>query len=105
MRATNSWRPAAALLAAFTASAGCTPVPTLRNVLAQHYAGYDQVLPASEALQNEARYEYLHRGFHIDRAAKRLCGGVLEQQIGLLFDQHSIVAIAAQATKLNDCRS
>jgi hypothetical protein len=59
MRATNSWRPAAALLAAFAVGAGCTPVPTLRNVLAQHYAGYDQVLPASEALQNEARYEYL----------------------------------------------
>ena len=59
MRATNGWRPAAALLAAFAAGAGCTPVPTLRNVLAQHYAGYDQVLPASEALPNEARFEYL----------------------------------------------
>jgi hypothetical protein len=59
MRATSGWRSAAALLAAFTAGAGCTPVPTLRNVLAQHYAGYDQVLPASEALLNEKRYEYL----------------------------------------------
>src|ERR1700722_3246045 len=59
MRATSGWRPAAALLAAFTAGAGCTPVPTLRNVLAQHYAGYDQVLPASEAMLNEKRYEYL----------------------------------------------
>jgi hypothetical protein len=59
MRAVNVWRPAAALLAAFAVSAGCTPVPTLRNVLAQHYAGYDQVLPASEALPNEPRYEYL----------------------------------------------
>ncbi len=49
---------AAILLAAF-AAAGCAPVPTLRNVLAQHYAGYDQVLPASEALLNEPRYEYL----------------------------------------------
>jgi hypothetical protein len=49
---------AAILLAAFGA-AGCAPVPTLRNVLAQHYAGYDQVLPASEALLNEPRYEYL----------------------------------------------
>ena len=52
-------RSAAALLAAFAVGAGCTPVPTLRNVLAQHYAGYDQVLPASEALLNEKRYEYL----------------------------------------------
>jgi hypothetical protein len=59
MRAANGLRPAAALLAAFAAGAGCTPVPTLRNVLAQHYAGYDQVLPASEALLNEGRYEYL----------------------------------------------
>jgi hypothetical protein len=59
MRAANGWRPAVALLAAFAAGAGCTPVPTLRNVLAQHYAGYDQVLPASEALPNEPRYEYL----------------------------------------------
>jgi hypothetical protein len=59
MRATSGWRPLVALLAAFAASAGCTPVPTLRNVLAQHYAGYDQVLPASEALPNEPRYEYL----------------------------------------------
>jgi hypothetical protein len=59
MRATSGWRPAAALLAVFAAGAGCTPVPTLRNVLAQHYAGYDQVLPASEALLNEKRYEYL----------------------------------------------
>ncbi len=59
MRATKGWRPAVALLAAFTAGAGCTPVPTLRNVLAQHYAGYDQVLPASEALLNESRFEYL----------------------------------------------
>jgi hypothetical protein len=41
------------------AGAGCAPTPTLRNVLAQHYAGYDQVLPASEALMNEKRYEYL----------------------------------------------
>jgi hypothetical protein len=59
MRATNGWRPAAMLLAAFAVGAGCTPVPTLRNVLAQHYAGYDQVLPASEALPNEGRFEYL----------------------------------------------
>jgi hypothetical protein len=59
MGAVNGLRPAAALLAAFAAGAGCTPVPTLRNVLAQHYAGYDQVLPASEALPNEPRYEYL----------------------------------------------
>jgi hypothetical protein len=59
MRAVSGLRPAAALLAAFAAGAGCTPVPTLRNVLAQHYAGYDQVLPASEALPNEPRYEYL----------------------------------------------
>ena len=59
MRATSGWRSAAALLAAFVAGTGCTPVPTLRNVLAQHYAGYDQVLPASEALLNEKRYEYL----------------------------------------------
>jgi hypothetical protein len=59
MRATSGWRPAVAMLAAFAAGAGCTPVPTLRNVLAQHYAGYDQVLPASEALPNEPRYEYL----------------------------------------------
>jgi hypothetical protein len=59
MRATSGWRPAAALLAAFAVGAGCTPVPTLRNVLAQHYAGYDQVLPASEALPNESRFEYL----------------------------------------------
>ena len=59
MRTTSGWRPAAALLAALAVGAGCTPVPTLRNVLAQHYAGYDQVLPASEALLNEARYEYL----------------------------------------------
>ena len=27
--------------------------------MATHYAGYDQVLPASEALPNEKRYEYL----------------------------------------------
>jgi hypothetical protein len=59
MRATSGWRPASALLAAFAVGAGCTPVPTLRNVLAQHYAGYDQVLPASEALPNEGRFEYL----------------------------------------------
>ena len=59
MRAANGWRPAAALLAALAVGAGCTPVPTLRNVLAQHYAGYDQVLPASEALPSEPRYEYL----------------------------------------------
>jgi len=59
MRAANGLRPAATLLAAFAVGAGCTPVPTLRNVLAQHYAGYDQVLPASEALLNESRYEYL----------------------------------------------
>jgi hypothetical protein len=59
MRATSAWRSAAALLAACAAGAGCAPVPTLRNVLAQHYAGYDQVLPASEALLNEKRYEYL----------------------------------------------
>jgi hypothetical protein len=59
MRAASGLRPAAALLAAFAVGAGCTPVPTLRNVLAQHYAGYDQVLPASEALLNEKRYEYL----------------------------------------------
>jgi hypothetical protein len=57
MRAARSLG-AALLLAAFGA-AGCAPVPTLRNVLAQHYAGYDQVLPASEALLNEPRYEYL----------------------------------------------
>jgi len=59
MRAASGWRSAAALLAACVAGAGCAPVPTLRNVLAQHYAGYDQVLPASEALLNEKRYEYL----------------------------------------------
>src|ERR1700719_3831779 len=59
MRAVNGLRWAATPLAAFVVVAGCTPVPTLRNVLAQHYAGYDQVLPASEALPNEARYEYL----------------------------------------------
>ena len=59
MRAVNGSRRAAMLLAALAVVAGCTPVPTLRNVLAQHYAGYDQVLPASEALLNEARYEYL----------------------------------------------
>jgi len=59
MRAVHGLRPAAALLAACAVAAGCTPVPTLRNVLAQHYAGYDQVLPASEALPNEPRYEYL----------------------------------------------
>ena len=59
MRATIGWRSAAALLAACAAGTGCAPVPTLRNVLALHYAGYDQVLPASEALPNEKRYEYL----------------------------------------------
>jgi len=59
MGAVHGLRPAAALLAALAVGAGCTPVPTLRNVLAQHYAGYDQVLPASEALPNEPRYEYL----------------------------------------------
>jgi hypothetical protein len=59
MRARSGWRSAAALLAACVAGAGCAPVPTLRNVLALHYAGYDQVLPASEALPNEKRYEYL----------------------------------------------
>jgi hypothetical protein len=59
VRAASGWRSAAALLAACAAGAGCAPVPTLRNVLAQHYAGYDQVLPASEALLNEKRYEYL----------------------------------------------
>lgn len=41
------------------AGAACAPTPTLRNVLAQHFTGYDQVLPASEALMYEARYEYL----------------------------------------------
>ena len=59
MRAANGLRLAATLLAEFAVCTGCTPVPTLRNVLAQHYAGYDQVLPASEALPNEPRYEYL----------------------------------------------
>jgi hypothetical protein len=57
MSSRGAWRWAAVLAVACTA--GCTPVPTLRNVLAVHYAGYDQVLPASQALANEPRYEYL----------------------------------------------
>jgi hypothetical protein len=58
MRAVSALRLAVLLCTALTA--GCaTPVPTLRNVLAEHYAGYDQVLPASQALRNEPRYEYL----------------------------------------------
>jgi hypothetical protein len=52
-------RSAITLMAACAAVAGCARVPALRSVLATHYAGYDQVLPASEALPNEKRYEYL----------------------------------------------
>ena len=55
----RSLRSAILLVAACAAVAGCARVPALRSVLATHYAGYDQVLPASEALPNEKRYEYL----------------------------------------------
>jgi len=59
MGAPGRLRSAIALMAACAAVAGCARVPALRSVLATHYAGYDQVLPASEALPNEKRYEYL----------------------------------------------
>jgi hypothetical protein len=38
---------------------GCAPTPTLRNVLAKNYRGYDQLLPASGILPDEGRYQYL----------------------------------------------
>jgi len=59
MGAPGRLRSAIAVMAACAAVAGCARVPALRSVLATHYAGYDQVLPASEALPNEKRYEYL----------------------------------------------
>jgi hypothetical protein len=59
MSTRRSLRSAILLVAASAAVAGCARVPALRSVLATHYAGYDQVLPASEALPNEKRYEYL----------------------------------------------
>jgi hypothetical protein len=37
----------------------CAPTPTLRNVLAKYYPGYDQLSPASSLLPDESRYEYL----------------------------------------------
>jgi hypothetical protein len=59
MGALSRLRSAILLVAACVAVAGCARVPALRSVLATHYAGYDQVLPASEALPNENCYEYL----------------------------------------------
>jgi hypothetical protein len=35
------------------------PAPTLRNVLSDHYPGFDQLSPASSVLPDESRYEYL----------------------------------------------
>jgi hypothetical protein len=35
------------------------PTPTLRNVLADHYPGYDQLSPASSLLPDDGRFEYL----------------------------------------------
>jgi hypothetical protein len=58
MVARRSLRSAILLVAACSA-AGCARVPALRSVLATHFYGYDQVLPASEALPDEKRYEYL----------------------------------------------
>lgn len=56
---TQSALRAAAVLLLFASIAGCARAPTFRSVLADKYPGYDQVMPSSEVVLNEPRFDYL----------------------------------------------